>query len=295
MLFAKEWSEFVYKYTAAPRAAQIIDSLRLFMAPSSLLNDLYDFNIIGFWQEDEDTKYRIFAKRMLRDGIEQDFDHALAMAKRLDIKTVSEEYDIWLSDNTPPLNDIMAHSGVTCFSSLANNQRMWGTYGANHTGAVIEFHNDVQKWPMASHLRSAIYTEYRLPICPSQLIEIDKKTRAPAVDFKVLRMFLCAKHMDWHDEKEWRLIMLANSTERAADRLVPFPRSAIAHVFLGPRISALDEEAIRFAARRHDPAIPVIKRVPCREEQREHYQGAEIITDYAQLQYWDRRREERNE
>jgi hypothetical protein len=83
---------------------------------------------------------------------------------------------------------------------------------------------------------------------------------------------------------EWRIVVQGSVRSDCA----------IAHVFLGPRVSAPDEQAVRSAARRHDPAIPVIKRVPHRDEQHEHYQGAEIITDYAQLQYWDRRRQ-RNE
>jgi hypothetical protein len=59
MLIAEEWPDLIYKYMSAPRAAQLIESLRLYMAPSSVLNDLYDLNIRGFWQEDEDSKYRI--------------------------------------------------------------------------------------------------------------------------------------------------------------------------------------------------------------------------------------------
>ena len=289
MLIAEKLPDLVYKYMSAPRAAQLIESLQLYMAPSSALNDLYDLNIRGFWQEDEDTKYRIFAKQMQAHGAETDFKRAVETAKGLDPKQVADEYDVWLSDNTPRFDEIIAHSGVACFSSLVNNQRMWGTYGANHTGAVIELYTEAQKWPMASYLRSAIYTEYRLPLCPSRLFEIDDRTRAPVLDFEVLRMMLCAKHMDWRDENEWRLVMLAHTAAAAADRLIPLPRSAIAHVFLGPRIAEEDEEKIRAAARNHDPAIAVFKRVHQREEQREYYRGAELITDYAQLEYWDRR------
>jgi len=289
MLIAEKLPDLVYKYMSAPRAAQLIESLQLYMAPSSVLNDLYDLNIRGFWQEDEDTKYRIFAKRMLAHGVETDFKRAVETAKRLDPKRVADEYDVWLSDNTPRFDEIIAHSGVTCFSSLVNNQRMWGTYGANHTGAVVELHTEAQKWPMASDLRSAIYTEHRLPVCPSRLIGIDDRTRALVLDFEVLRMLLCAKHMDWRDENEWRLVMLAHTAAAAADRLIPLPRSAIAHVFLGPRISEEDEERIRAAARNHDPTIAVFKRVHQRDAQREYYRGAELITDYAQLEYWDRR------
>jgi hypothetical protein len=152
---------------------------------------------------------------------------------------------------------------------------------------VVELHTEAQKWPMASDLRSAIYTEHRLPVCPSRLIGIDDRTRAPVLDFEVLRMLLCAKHMDWRDENEWRLVMLAHTA--AADRLISLPRGAIAHVFLGPRISEEDEERIRAAARNHDPTIALFKRVHQREEQREYYRGAELIIDDAQLEYWDRR------
>ena len=54
-------------------------------------------------------------------------------------------------------------------------------------GWVVELYTEAQKWPMASDLRSAIYTEHRLPVCPSRLIGIDDRTRAPVLDFEVLR------------------------------------------------------------------------------------------------------------
>jgi hypothetical protein len=85
---------------------------------------------------------------MLAHGVETDFKRAVETAKRLDPKRVADEYDVWLSDNTPRFDEIIAHSGVTGFSSLVNNQRMWGTYSANHTGAVVEIHTEAQKWPM---------------------------------------------------------------------------------------------------------------------------------------------------
>src|SRR4051812_12922860 len=120
MLIAEERPDFLYKYMSASRAAQLIEALRLYMSPGAVLNDLYDFNIRGFWQEDNNTKYRIFAKRMLVQGVERDFEQAVELARRLNPKDVDDEYGTWLSDNTPILNEIMAHSGVTCFSSLAN-------------------------------------------------------------------------------------------------------------------------------------------------------------------------------
>jgi hypothetical protein len=66
MLIEEERPDFLYKYMSASRAAHLIETLRLYMSPGAVLNDLYDFNIRGFWQEDEDTKYRIFVKRMLQ-------------------------------------------------------------------------------------------------------------------------------------------------------------------------------------------------------------------------------------
>jgi hypothetical protein len=200
MLIAETFPDFVYKYMSASRAAQLIRSPSLYMAPSFALNDLYDFNIRGFWEENQDTKLRVFAKRMLLHGIEDDFERALKLARECELETVSNDYDEWLADNTPSFNRIMEHSGVTCFSSLVNNQRMWGTYGMNHTGAVVEFHTDVNRWAMAADLRCAIYTDRRLPICPSRLIKITKDRR-PALDFDVLRMLLCTKHKDWSDER----------------------------------------------------------------------------------------------
>jgi hypothetical protein len=291
LLFAESWPTHVYKYTSASRAAEIIRNLQLYMAPVSQLNDLYDLNIIGFWQEDDETKFRIFAKRIMVQTITSEFDNALALAKQMNVESVVKEYKEWLTDNAPIFDQIIQNSGVTCFTSQGNNQRMWGTYGANHSGVVIEFDTDVCKWPMSKSLKPVIYTDQRLPICPSRLIDIEKETGRPLLAQKVIEMLLCAKHIDWRDEMEWRLLMLSNDSIASSNRLVSFPRSAISHVFIAPRITLSHEQTVRTAARNHDPPIPVIKRVPHREDQHEHYEGAEIITDYSQLEYWMKQRE----
>lgn len=291
LLFAERWPNFVYKYMSGSRAAQVLCDLKFYMAPLSTLNDLYDMNVTGFWQEEEETKYRIFAKRLLVQGQEDDLESALALARKMPLESIAKGYQEWLDDNMPIFDSFMHNTGVTCFTSQPNNQRMWGTYGVNSTGAVLEFNTDISKWPMSELLRSVIYADQRLPICPSQLIEIEQHTHQPMINFKVLQMLLCTKHMDWRDEMEWRLLMISNDAAASRDRLISFPRSAISHAFIGPRITQEDERAVRAAARRYDPPIPVIKRVPDRKDQREDYEGAEIITDYSQIEYWTKQHE----
>jgi len=50
LLIAEELPGLAYKYMSAPRAAQLIESPQLYMAPSLVLNDLYDLDIRGFWR-----------------------------------------------------------------------------------------------------------------------------------------------------------------------------------------------------------------------------------------------------
>jgi hypothetical protein len=226
---------------------------------------------------------RLFAKRLVDEKWFDDFDSAFAAAKNLDAQDIAANYEAAMSSLNECLRDTMRHSGVTCFSSKRNDQRLWATYGQNHSGAVIEFTTDRQVSRFSSHLSPVAYTDTKLPLCPSEFF-----TNSLEIDQWLLSVCFCIKHLDWRDEHEWRLLLLANREQSQRDRTVPFERAAITRVFLGPRISPEGESRIRAAATSHAEEVPVFKRRIDEELAYEEYVGFEIIHSIEQLKYWMR-------
>ncbi len=271
----------LYKYTSASRAVQIIRDLTFYYAPVKQLNDLFDFRVKSLFTETPDSKYQVYAKRLLVDGWFSDEDDAIAAAKTMGKDEVESTYEYFLAKLMPELEKIMNHSGVTCFSSERNNQRMWGTYGDNHTGICIEYDASNDSSNISNYLMPVHYTSHKIPFCPSEIMN-DKLS----IDLRLINVFLCIKHNDWKEEREWRLLLIADSEQSTKERIIPFDRSAISRIFLGPRISEEHEKEIRKVASKHNPPIPIFKRVIDPTEAKEEHVGMEQIHSFDQLLYW---------
>jgi hypothetical protein len=279
---AKETPPFLYKYCSASRAEQIMRDLQFYFTPTEKLNDLYEFNVLSLFTEDPESKYRVSAKRLMAEGWSDDFAEALDLAKTtLSADDVASGYSFFMEQLQPKLLAVRKHSGVTCFSSERNNQRMWGTYGDSHAGAVIEFSTSPKLSRFAKHLMSVIYTDSKLPICPSELM-----TEKGTLNQQMLTLFLGVKHIHWRDEMEWRLLLLADAPQRAEDRVASFERSALTRVFIGPRISPEQEGTLRATAARHEMPVPVFKRQVDEQFAKEEYFGMEQIHSLDQMLYW---------
>jgi hypothetical protein len=111
-------------------------------------------------------------------------------------------------------------------------------------------------------------------------------TASLEIDPLLLAFLLCVKHTDWRDEREWRLLLLADHEQAHQNRVVPFERTAVTRVFLGPRISVENEKAIRDAASSHTPEIPVFKRHLDPDLAFEEPIGFEPIHTFDQFLYW---------
>lgn len=282
MDIAMDKPEYIYKYHSAPRVAQIVRDLTFYFAPVSQLNDLYEFRVRSLYTETPDSKYRTYAKQLVQQGWFDSLEEAVDGAKTLDLeKEIQESYDFFIKQLHHALEGIMHHSGVTCFSHHRNNQRMWGTYGDNHAGAVIEFSTSSEKSKFAAHLMPVFYLEKRFELCPSEFL-MDSLT----LDQWLCGSLCCIKHWHWRDEGEWRLLLLTNTEQSTAERIVPFEREAITRIFLGPRITKEDEEAIYHAAALHKPPIPVFKRKIDASEAKEEPVGVEEMHSFDQLMYW---------
>lgn len=274
--------EFLYKYHSAKRAIQILKNLQFYFAPVSQLNDLYEFRINAQYSLTEESKIKLHAKNLIFHGAFDKMDEAIDFIKEYHQKDQIEETSKFIIDGlNRQIKNISEHSGVTCFSELKNNQRMWGTYGDNHTGVVIEFKTISDSSKIADHFMPVFYIQSKLSICPSEFLREDM-----TIDSWICSALCCFKHYDWNEEKEWRLILLADSEQQTSDRLIQFERNAISRIFLGPKISIEDENEVRHIANIIVPNIPVLKRKVDEFEAQEHLEGMEVIHSFDQLKYW---------
>jgi Protein of unknown function (DUF2971) len=276
-----EKPKFLYKYHSAQRVAQIVRDLTFYFAPVAQLNDLYEFRVKSLYTETPESRLRVYAKGLVYQGVCDTIEEGLKFIDEDLIADVQESYEYTMSMVKEQLVNIMHNSGVTCFSEHRNNQRMWGTYGDNHSGAVIEFDTSSEKSKFASHLMPVFYLKEKPKICPSELI-----SKEMTVDQLVFGFSCCCKTYDWRDEGEWRLLLLANEEQSDEQRIVPFERAAISRIFLGPRIKKEDEDEIWLAAGLHQPSIPIFKRKIDEIDSQEEHVGFEMLHSYAQLEYW---------
>ncbi len=271
---------FLYKYTSAARALQIIRDSTLFLAPAAGQNDLYEFRARSLFRLDEDTRHRIYARGLVATGVFSDFQEAFDASKDLDFEEARETEKKAIEVLNINLDLIMQHSGVTCFSSERNNQRMWGTYGDNHAGVVIEFSTDPALSRLGGHFGQVRYIDRNPGFCPSSFMGGDTR-----YDSHLLSKLLYFKHIDWAGEKEWRLIMIADEEQPPKDRIVHFERSAMTRVFLGPRIEP-ELEAQIISAADAAPRIPTYKRRIDPLEAAEDLVGFEALKGPEDLKYW---------
>jgi hypothetical protein len=276
-----EKPKFLYKYQSAKRVAQIVRDLTFYFAPAAQLNDLFEFRVKSLFTETPESRLRVYAKGLVYQGVCDTIEQDIKFINEDLIADVQESYEYTMSMINEQLVNIMRHSGVTCFSEHRNNQRMWGTYGDNHSGAVIEFDTSSEKSKFASHLMPVLYLKEKPKICPSELIS-DEMT----ISQLVCGFFCCFKTYDWRDEGEWRLLLLADEEQSKEQRIVPFERAAISRIFLGPRIKEEDEDEIWRVACLHQPSIPIFKRKIDEVEAKEEPVGFEMLHSSSQLEYW---------
>lgn len=284
MLIPQKTPEYVYKYCTASRAAQILRDATFYFTPASQLNDLYEFRAKSLLTVDAKSKFRVYAKRLVAEGMFDTFDEAFEIADDLESEGVEDTWNDALPQIHAALHSAMQHSGVTCFTSSRNDQRMWGTYGDNHQGAVLEFSANPSHSRYAKHLMPVLYVDARPPICPSELL-----TDQMSIDQWFLGAMFCMKHHHWRDEREWRLLLLADTPQSPQARLASFEREVLTRVFLGPRIDPKAEREVRDAASIGKRPIPVFKRSISDEDAAEENVGFEVIHSFEQMKYWANR------
>jgi len=275
---------YLYKYCSAARATQILQDLSLYLATPIQLNDLFEFRFRSLLSETPDGKIKALARQLLLEGIEKDIGSAIEVARQLPLSEAERAYNDVVSYVSRVADDVMRHSGVSCFTAERNNQRMWATYGYNHAGAVIEFLTTPESCPFRNNLAEVIYTSTKIPWGPEDLL--DDRCRP---DISRLHFLMQFKHADWRDENEWRIMFICDSEKTPEEKYVRFPASAVTRVFLGPRVSSDDEVSIRKAAAMHSGQIAVFKREIHESLAVEAPTGFEQIQNSEQIKYWANR------
>jgi hypothetical protein len=275
---------YLYKYCSAARATQILRDLSLYQATPIQLNDLFEFRFRSLLSETPDGKIKALAKGLIQAGIEKDIGSAIEVARQLPVSEAESAYNNIVSLVSRVGDDVMRHSGVTCFTAERNNQRMWATYGDNHAGAVIEFSTMPESCPFRDNLAKVIYTSTKIPWGPEDLL--DECCRP---DLSRLHFLMQFKHADWRDENEWRILFICDSEMTSDERYVRFPASAVTRVFIGPRVSSDNEVSIRKAAAMHSDQIAVFKREIHESLAVEAPTGFEQIRNAEQIKYWANR------
>ena len=249
-----EKPEFLYKYCTVARALRVLHDGYIYLAPIASFNDLFEFAFLALLDENKETPFEYYRKHLTRQ-VGPEMAHKL-IATESDAE-VRSMYEKWKKEHlSPALNLIREHSGVTCFSAEADNQRMWAAYGDDHRGVCIEFAIGINGCPFEGWLLPVIYSGTKTHFTFADLMKDDGTLNQDLLLFLSL-----IKHEHWREENEWRVMFLDNEDRGADARMFRFSPENINRVFLGTRISDDDETRLNAIMREKAPSVPVLKKV----------------------------------
>ena len=107
--------QYIYKYGKAERVLQIIKELTFYLAPVSQLNDLYEFRLQSLYTADDESPYRLFAKRLVHEGWAKSLEEAREVLAdgglEPEVRQMYSEYmahlDDWLPRLMPFRSDVL--------------------------------------------------------------------------------------------------------------------------------------------------------------------------------------------
>lgn len=271
----------VYKYCSAQRALQVLSDSYLYLCPPEELNDLYEFTISRLPSYTHEAGKFLEYVRWRSQGVCD--NDARAVVDKMADSEIQENYE-YFEANLRELNSkLRVHSGVTCFSAKFMDQRMWGTYGDIHRGVCIQFSNVEEDSKVHKHILPVTYTG---GVSDDLLPRLLKQDGSVNVETLAREMYL-TKTLDWRDEEEWRILMVAISPQSNEERRFEFAPSNVRRIFLGPRISETHRAKIHDVARPHLEHWGVLDVVPVSNEARFEYRGADAVRSYRDIEFWD--------
>jgi hypothetical protein len=215
---------YLYKYIGNIEfARQIIQTNSLYMSSATEFNDPFDLNIhpnvdIGDERMEKYSRNLIETNEKIRNKITDD-----QLKEYFDKKVyASPEGKNHLLQGA--MMGILSH-GVCCFTTHECNLKFWSLYSNDYSGVCLKFRPDYSRRPFEQSSDVKYGTEYP----PVSIDEYDK--------FDDLYLY---KHLDWADEKEWRIILKKSAKER-----VKFHCEELDSIICGYNMKARDIEKIQ--------------------------------------------------
>jgi len=252
------------------------------MCPPSQLNDLYEGTVGRLKQFDLGTATEVVSIiASIRRGLttDQARDAIKANMPESEIHTTFDEIIDWIRETAEKLR---CHSGITCFSQIRGDQRMWATYGDNHSGVCIEFANRTGASEIHKRAQPVLYSSEALSHVMPQLIRDD-------LTLDIYRLALWCyfvKSEDWRDEHEWRVFMIATDEVAPQDRFLPFDIRDVRRVFCGPRMTASQRETLENIRDKHGKHWAIFDLRPNVHEGVSEFDGVDVLDGKKDFAYW---------
>lgn len=249
-----EKPDYLYKYCNVERGLQILKDCALYLCPPKELNDIFEFSVMAHVEYNEERAKFLEHVRFIAKGL--DDEDARNLVSNSDKSELKDNFEYFYNGLRKLNEDMMLHSGTTCFSERFMDQRMWATYGDNHGGVCIQFSKACGESSVHNRVLPVEYSDEKMEILP-EILERDGSLDTERLG----RLFFLRKTPEWRDEGEWRILMLANEEQTTAERLIRFDPRDIRRVFVGPRVSDDDLDTIRSVVRGfgHDWTIIQVK------------------------------------
>lgn len=274
--------EYLYRYCSAERALQVLANRALFLCPPVKLNDLFEGSAARL------TSYDLHAARELTAKIVS-IRRQVGLEEAREI-TESKFPEHAIQDNFTDIaklvkeiaSEMRNNSGLTCFSEVNSDQRMWATYGCDHTGVCIEFTNRTGRSEIHRRAQPILYTDKTLSEHMPSLIKDD-------LTIDVYRLALWCffvKSMEWAGEREWRVFTLSTKPIANSDRLLRFEAKDVRRVYCGARTQDAHRAKLQSLGRKKGANWAILDVVPEVHDGISQYSGFDVLEGQEDFRYW---------
>ena len=237
--------KWLYKYTCARRALEILEEYKIYFAKPSEFNDPFDgLRMINIKTLEDRKLYIENYEKMAKD-------HGLSPMPVAEKEKIlhDEEFAKNFSKNMQKTEEHMITIGYCCLSSVSDSLPMWAHYADNHKGCCLMF-------DFNNYCESNSESEY-FPFMHMNKIEYCNDL--PKHNMSILYGEYFHKSIEWEYEQEWRAMMHDCSMckddpdvrEYKGYGSYRLPKNIIHGVILGYKMEISDKKRIKIAASKH--------------------------------------------
>ena len=246
--------QVLYKYIPECRLDDVLPDRKpcTFRAtPPNELNDINEINYIPTFKDDEDNREQI------------NLQYALALTELhpespIHVKEVEQyrqKYPIVYGEELT-CDQLSRRYGITSFTTINNDVKMWSSYADDCKGVVVGF--NVDYW--VGHLFDT-----------SIIRQVQYMNKLPfvlgprSVNQENAHLFMSTKGEVWKYEKEWRLITEMSDTIRSGTGIetITVPQASVSSIYVTDRTSkdSLDIISRRLSNPSNDYRVRVINKL----------------------------------